>query len=156
MGSWNTLICFLTLKLTEITIQLCAQPFKTQIISINEQNSTLTLFEVGSPYWIRIKGQAKDCSVSRFKKQSLSLSLRRGGGGYCSPPPFRIFPRTIFAFLLRLPYGQFTHPLSRYPYIYGKNFQKFLPWKNLGGGGGLQQLIRPEREGVAAKINKFS
>ena len=47
-----------------------------------------------------------------------------------------IFPRTIFAFLLKLPYGQFTHPLSRYPCIYEKNFQKFLRWKKFGGGGG--------------------
>ena len=61
----------------------------------------------------------------------LTLSLRRGG---CCNPPFPIFPRTIFAFLLRLPYGQFTHPLSRHPCIYEKNFQKFLPWKKLGGG----------------------
>ena len=78
------------------------------------------------------------------------------GGGGCCNPPFRIFPRTIFAFMLRLPYGQFTHPLSRYPCIYEKKFQKFLPWKKLGGGG-LQQPPppRPEREGVVAKINKF-
>ena len=48
-------------------------------------------------------------------------------GGVVATPPFRIFPRAIFAFLLRLPYSQFTHPLSRYPYIYEKIFQKFLP-----------------------------
>ena len=41
-------------------------------------------------------------------------------------PPFRIFPRAVFAFLLRLPYGPFTHPLSRYPCIYEKIFKKFL------------------------------
>ena len=78
-----------------------------------------------------------------------------GGGGGLLQPPFRIFPRTIFAFLLRLPYGQFTHPLSRYPCIYAKIFQKFLLWKKLGVG--LQQpppVLR--REGVAAKMNKFS
>ena len=56
-------------------------------------------------------------------------------GGVVATPPFWIFPRTIFAFLPRLLYGQFTHPLSRYPCIYKKNFQKFLPWKKLGGGG---------------------
>ena len=47
----------------------------------------------------------------------LTLSLRKGGEGCCSPP-FRIFPRAVFAFLLRLPYGPITHPLSRYPCIY--------------------------------------
>ena len=86
----------------------------------------------------------------------LTLSLRRWwrcwwGGGVVA-----IFPRTIFAFLLRLPYGQFTHPLSRYPCIYEKIFQKFLPCKKLGGGGVTTTPPRPEREGVAAKINKFS
>ena len=60
------------------------------------------------------------------------IEVGRGGGVVA------IFPRTIFAFLLRLPYGQFTHPLSRYPCIYEKIFQKFLRCKKLGGGG-LQQ-----------------
>ena len=85
---------------------------------------------------------------------------QEGGEGCCNPPPpFRIFPRTIFAFLLRLPYGQLAHPLSRHPCIYEKNFQKFLPWKKLGGGGRVATEPpppRPEREGVVAKINKFS
>ena len=52
------------------------------------------------------------------------LSQDGGGGGVVATPSFRIFPRTIFAFLQRLLYGQFTHPLSRYPCIYEKNFQK--------------------------------
>ena len=58
------------------------------------------------------------------------LSQERGGGrGAVANTPFRIFPRAVFviAFLLRLPYGPFTHPLSRYPCIYEKIFQKFLP-----------------------------
>ena len=83
------------------------------------------------------------------------LSGGGGAGGGCCNPPFRIFPRTIFAFLLRLPYGQFTYPLSRYPCIYEKIFQKFLPWEKLGVGG-CNNPPRPEREEVAAKINKFS
>ena len=66
----------------------------------------------------------------RFCFNPLSLE-----GGLLQPFPFRIFPRTIFAFLLRLPYGQFNHPLSRYPCIYEKMLQQFLPWKKLGGGG---------------------
>ena len=56
----------------------------------------------------------------------LTLSLRRGGV-VATHPPFRIFPRTIFVFLLRLPYGQFTYPLFRYPCICEKIFQIFLP-----------------------------
>ena len=54
----------------------------------------------------------------------ISLPVRRGE--LLHPPPFWIFPHIIFAFLLRLPYGQFTHPLSRYPCIYDKNFKKFF------------------------------
>ena len=90
-----------------------------------------------------------------FWKSLNTLSKEGGGGGAV---PFRIFPRAVFAFLLRLPYGPFTHPLSRYLCIYKKNFQKFLPWKNLGGeGGGVcnNPPPRPEREGVAAKVNQF-
>ena len=61
------------------------------------------------------------------------------------PPPLRIFSRTIFAFLLSLPFRQYTHPLSRYPCIYEKNFKDFYRdggcrW---GGGGGLQQRPPP-------------
>ena len=39
-----------------------------------------------------------------------------------------------------------------------KNFSKIFTVKKVGEGGGegLQQPPRPEREGVAAKINKFS
>ena len=51
--------------------------------------------------------------------------------------PFRIITRAVFAFSLRLPFGQFT-----YPDTHGsmkKYFKNFCP----------------EREGVAAKINKF-
>ena len=86
---------------------------------------------------------------SRALLGCLTLSLRRGGG--CCNPPFRIFPRAVFAFLLRLPYGPFTHPLSRYPCICEKNFQKFCHEKSWGVGGGVATTPRPEREGVAAK-----
>ena len=85
------------------------------------------------------------------EKQLLQLTLslrRRGGGGVVATPPFGFSPRAIFVFLLRLPYGQFTHPLSRYP-----NFSKLFAVKKVGG---LQQPPRLEREGVAAKLNKFS
>ena len=82
---------------------------------------------------------------------------QEGGLFATSPPPFQIFPRTIFAFLQRLPYSQFTHPLSRYPCIYEEIFQKFLPGKSWGVGerGGVA-TTPPEREGAVAKINKFS
>ena len=50
--------------------------------------------------------------------------------------PFQIFPRTISAFLLRLTYGQFTHPMSRYPCICENFFQNFSREKSVGGGGG--------------------
>ena len=101
----------------------------------------------------KIDGGGVSLIFLSFKASKVNLLSQEGR--LLQPPPFRIFPRTIFAFLLRLPYGQFTHPLSRYPCIYEKIFQKFLPWKKLRGGG-LQQPPRPEREGVAAKINKFS
>ena len=78
------------------------------------------------------------------------LSQEEGGGGLLQPP-FQIFPRNIFAFLLRLPYGQFTHPMSRYPYIYEKNFSKLFAVKNVGGWEGMAP-----KNGVAPKINKFS
>ena len=87
----------------------------------------------------------------------LTLSLRRGAA---TPPPFRIFPHTIFAFLLRLPNGQFTHPLSRYSCIYAKNFKNFCHEKSWGLRGCNNfpppPPLHPEREGVPAKINTFS
>ena len=76
----------------------------------------------------------------------------RGGEGCCNPP-FRIFPRAVFAFFLRLPFGQLTNPLSRCPSIYEKIFQKFFAVKQVGGRGVATSPPRPEREGVAAKIN---
>ena len=48
-----------------------------------------------------------------------SNSLRRAV--VATPSPFRIFPRAVFAFSLRLPFGQFTHPFSRYPCIPFRN-----------------------------------
>ena len=63
--------------------------------------------------------------------------FQEGGwrGGLLQPPQFRIFPRIIFAFLQRLPYGQFTHPLSRYPCIYEKFFQNIFAVKKVRGWG---------------------
>ena len=61
-----------------------------------------------------------------------------GGGGVLLP--FQIFPRDLFAFLLRLPFGQFTDSLSSYPCIYEINFQNdYLEkrWGERGGGGGM-------------------
>ena len=52
---------------------------------------------------------------------------QEGGGVVAAPPPFGFSLVPFLAFLLRLPYGQFTHPLSRYPCICEKIFQKFLP-----------------------------
>ena len=66
---------------------------------------------------------------------------QEGGGGVVATPSFRIFPRTIFAFLLRLLDGQFTHPLSRYPCIYEKFFKNFFTVKKVEvlRGDGRQQ-----------------
>ena len=84
-------------------------------------------------------------------------------GVVATPPPFRIFPHAVFAFLLGLPFGQFSYLLSRYPCIYEKKNQNILPWKKLcfffrgeGGGGGVATASRPEREGLATKMDKFS
>ena len=80
--------------------------------------------------WGTITGQLTQLDVN-------ALSQDGGGWGCCShsPPPLSDFLLvTFFAFLLRLSYGQFTHPLSRYPCIYEKKNQTFLPCKKLGGG----------------------
>ena len=69
-------------------------------------------------------------AVKNFNR-FLTLSLRRGG--QLLQPPFGIFPCTIIAFFLRLSYGQFTQPLSRYPCIYEKNFSKVFAVQNVGG-----------------------
>ena len=84
---------------------------------------------------------------------TLSLSEEEGGGLLQPPPPFQIFPRTIFAFLLRLPYGQFTHPLSRYPNIYEKNF-KFFAVEKVGGWGEGVATSPPSWEGRGGSKNK--
>ena len=59
----------------------------------------------------------------------------RGAGGCCNAP-FRIFPRAVFAFSPRLPFGQFTYPLSRYSGFYEKKNLNFCREKVGGGGGG--------------------
>ena len=46
------------------------------------------------------------------------FNLSQEGGLLQPPPPFQIFPVAISAFLLRLPFGQFTHPLSKYIPMY--------------------------------------
>ena len=46
-------------------------------------------------------------------------------------PLFRIFSRAIFTFLLGLSFGQFTHPLFKYPCINEKNINfalKIVGW----------------------------
>ena len=89
-------------------------------------------------------------SFNRF----LTLSLRRGG--QLLQPPFGIFPCTIIAFFLRLSYGQFTQPLSRYPCIYEKKlFKSFCRAKCWGWerGGGFQQPPSP-LEGRGGSKNK--
>ena len=60
----------------------------------------------------------------------------------------------VFAFLLGLSFGQFAHPLSKYPCINEKKSKNFAVKKV--GGSGLQQPTPPERKGMAAKINTFS
>ena len=96
--------------------------------------------------------------IQRVHKLDASLQelldplSQEGGGGGCCSPPFRVYPRTIFAFLLRSIYP----PSVQIPMYLKKIFKNFCREKSWGVGGGLQQPPRPEREGVAAKINKFS
>ena len=68
----------------------------------------------------------KENSTYQLDKKKIlqSLSSLSGGGEVVVTPPFGF---SLVPFLLRLPYGPFTHPLSRYPCIYENNFQKFLP-----------------------------
>ena len=78
--------------------------------------------------------------------------------GGCCNPPFPIFPRTIFAFLLRLPYGQFTHPLSRHPCIYEKKFSKIFAVEKVGGGEVATTpppLLSMRGKGWQQKFKKF-
>ena len=51
-------------------------------------------------------------------------------GVVATPPPFRIFPHAVFAFLLGLPFGQFSYPLYRYPCIYKKKIKIFCREKS--------------------------
>ena len=96
---------------------------------------------------------------SRFFSHLLYFNplSQEGGGGIVATPPFG-FSLVPFLQLLRLPYGQFTHPLPRYPCINDeKKISKLFAVKNVGGWGrGCNNPPRPEREGVAEKINTFS
>ena len=56
---------------------------------------------------------------------TFTLSLIRDGVGGLQTTPLSEFPSCRFAFLLGLPFGQFTYPLSRYPCIYEKKFKTF-------------------------------
>ena len=74
--------------------------------------------------------------------------------------PFRIFPRSVFCFFARIGIRSIYLPFVQIPMYLKKNSKNFAVKKvgeGYGGGGGLQQPSpRPEREGVAAKINKVS
>ena len=83
-------------------------------------------------------------------KRSLNPPSQEGGG--CCPP-FRIFPRAVFA---KIAIRSIYPPFVQIPCIYEKMFPKFCHEKGWGGGGwGVATTPRPEREGVAAKINNF-
>ena len=69
------------------------------------------------------------------------------------PPSFGFSLVPFLHFLLRLSYGQFTHPLF-YTHVSMKNV--FKCHEKSWGGGVCSNPPRPEREGVAAKINTFS
>ena len=91
-----------------------------------------------------------------------TLSQEERGGGGSVATPFLIFPRAACAFSHRLSFGRFTTFCPDTHVSLKKKFQKALPWKSWGVGGrgarGLHQRQQslPEREGVAAQINKFS
>ena len=71
--------------------------------------------------------ESTDGSKKAMRRKEWLYPLSQEGGGLLQPPPLRIFPRAVFAFSLRLPVGQFTYPLSKYPCFYEKKIQKFLP-----------------------------
>ena len=128
-----------------------------------KSNSSLELTVTYSTFFQKLLYDYNNTLKSRlFSKNARTRHLPLSFNPFSQeghPFGFSLVP--VFAFLLRLPYGQFTHPLSRYPCIYEKFFQKFLPWKKLGdggvevGGGWGGGCNNPAREGVTAKINKF-
>ena len=75
--------------------------------------------------------------ISNFLTFNNGSIVRNAAGIYLNTPsqgevPFLDFSRAIYAFWLRGPFGQFTYPLSRYPWIYKKNSNNFAV-KNVGG-----------------------
>ena len=140
--------------------------------SVRTNYGKLNLTFLGVKIWNTISDDKKECQniltrnqlsqpsklqVMLFCLYSLSIYFnplsQEGGGGRVIATSLLDFP--LVPFLLRLLFGQFTHPLSRYPCIYEK-FSKTFAVKNVEGRGLQQSLPRPEREEVAAKINKFS
>ena len=60
----------------------------------------------------------------------------------------------FLGFLLKMPFGQFT--LCPDTHVYVKNILQILARRKFAVGGGCYNLPpRPEKEEVAAKINKF-
>ena len=58
------------------------------------------------------------------------LTLSGGGGDCCNPPP--PFGFSLVPFLLRLPFGQFPHPLKTF-------FKNKFAVKKVGGRGGCSK-----------------
>ena len=95
----------------------------------------------------------KDTIVAVVVRPDELQEYRRNIG--CCNPPFRIFPCSIFAFLLRLPNDHLPTPCPD-THVSMKTISKLFAVKKVGGwggGGGCNSPPpRPEKEGVAAKI----
>ena len=76
--------------------------------------------------------------IKVFQVYLASLTLSGGIGDCRNPPPplfgFSLVP--VFAFLLGFSFGQFAHPLSKYPCINERKSKNFAVKKVGGGGGG--------------------
>ena len=94
--------------------------------------ATKELVETVRPLCIGMQPDSFSTFVFKFINP---LSQEGGGGGVVAIPPFRIFPRAVSAFLLRLPFGQFTY-LCPDTHVSTKKFSKIFRVKNVGGGGG--------------------